>query len=274
MSGSFWRILALGALGATRLAAVAGIAADIGPPPPSMDFALEFLVPETPVLSAEVFLCDDSSCRQRAPFGDPPGWQGRAAIVGCREDRCWAFAGGIGFRRYHQLVLEFDDGTRESNVFTKVAYGANYQVVVAEDGLYVRELPPDSFLAYFSPAQYLLFVPGAAITLIAETTVARIYARKTRLQVRGVAVANLLSLPPMWFLLPFLRVNFGVLLLLGEGFAILFESGFLHLANRRTQLSLRQSTLASLIMNSASIVAGVVTILAVAAVSNIGQLLT
>jgi hypothetical protein len=63
--------------------------------------------------------------------------------------------------------------------------------------------------------------------------VAGIYAKKVNVRVRGAAYANLVSLPLVWFLLPFLHLNFGALFLVGETSAIAFESGFLHLANRR-----------------------------------------
>jgi hypothetical protein len=225
-----------------------------------MDFTLEYQVSRSPILGVQLFVCDDPACAQREGFADPPGWIGRPAFLNCSEDRCWAFPGRVGFGRYHQLVITFADGARRSNVFSKIAYGAQYRVTVEEDGLLVREVRPHSALDYFSPLQSLLFAPAMALTVATEAAVARICSRRVEVRVRSAVFANLLSFPVVWLILPFLQTSSAVLFVLVEVFAITFEAAFLLVANRSKRLALRQSLLVSVLMNTASVLSGVAAI--------------
>ena len=239
--------------------------ADIGPAPPTMDFTFGYQIPKTPIVNAQLLLCDDASCAQSEPFVDPPNWSGRPAILDCDGDTCWAWAGGIGFKRYHKLVVMFADKIRESNVFTKIAYGARYVVTVGENDLSVREIfSPDSLLlTFFSPFQYLCFIPASILTLISETAIAALYSTRIKTLIKGAGWANIISLPIVWFVFPFVQLTFGWTFLLAELFAVVFEAGFLFSLNHRTGLSWRQASTVSVLMNVGSVIVGIVAILLV-----------
>lgn len=240
----------------TPLLSVSIAYADVGPPPPTMGFELEYQIPRTPIINAQLFLCDDASCITSQPFANPQQSVGPPQLFECSEESCWTWGSGIGSTPYYRLRITFSDKTRESNVFTKVAYGARYSVTIAEDRLFVREISPGSFFGYFSPVQNLLFLPALIVTLITETIVAARYARRVQRPIRWVGYANMISLPIVWFVFPFLRVSFAIVVILAELFAVGFESAFLYFANRKTSLSLRQASVASVLMNLASIGVG------------------
>ena len=83
-------------------------------------------------------------------------------------------------------------------------------------------------------------------TLIIELAVAAVYLARLKLM-RGlgwVLVANLISLPFVWFVIPSVMV--------AEIFAVGFEAAFLYLTNRRRGLSLGHAFMLSLLMNTAS----------------------
>jgi hypothetical protein len=260
MNKTAGKVLALTILAISQLYSVTYARADIGPGPPTMDFILEYQTNKSPIIQAQLFLCQNASCTEKEPFVDPPGWFGRRSTVECNDDRCSVFPGGIGFGRYHQLVIMFEDRSRPSNVFSKFAYTAAYQVTVNESDLLVREVRPASFFDYFAPYQILLFLPALVLTLITELTVASIYSRKTKLQIRGGGFVNLISMPIVWFVIPFLIANGYVLFVISELFAIVFEASFLRLINRNTGLSIRQASIASVLMNAASIGVGIIAV--------------
>jgi len=237
--------------------------ADIGPAPPTMDFSFEYHTQQTVIASGQLLLCEDATCTKSEPFINPLDILGRPAIFNCDDvDRCWAWAGARGFKQYHKLVITFADKTRESNAFTKIAYGAQYVVIVNEDSLSIYEVfLPSSLFNFFSPLQTLCFAPALILTLIIETTVATTYSRKVKTPVKRVGWANVISLLIVWFGFPYLQLGYIAVLILAELFAMVFEAAFLHIANRKTGLSFRRASIVSVLMNVASIGAGIGTIL-------------
>ena len=110
------------------------VKADMGPKP-TMFF--EFVpiegTPNLLVLDGILLECDDAACIQSNPLEDfgPQGFS-------CFGTTCSASA--YSFSDYHRLVLSFSDGvTRESNVFTKKSFEANYNVIIVEIELFAEE---------------------------------------------------------------------------------------------------------------------------------------
>jgi hypothetical protein len=105
---------------------------------------------------------------------------------------------------------------------------------------------------------------GAAVvlTLIIELAAAAIYL--ARLKLLGglvwVLVANLVSLPIVWFVLPSFYFLPGLPLLVSiaaaEVFAVMFEAILLYAAMRKRGLTLGHSVTLSLLMNAASFAVG------------------
>ena len=102
------------------------------------------------------------------------------------------------------------------------------------------------------------FVISLIITMILELIVASIYISKKQLSKRillFVLLANLISLPIMWFVFPALLKNTSLFLLISEIFVFLLESLILYYFNKR-ELNLKQSFLLSFYMNIVSFLIG------------------
>lgn len=109
--------------------------ADIGPKP-SMHFDFAFEVDPPPaIVSGIQFECKEADCSDAEPLGviGPQGFE-------CGLSECSSLA--YGYSDYHRLSIDFSDGkTRQSNIFGKKYFEANYRVTVREDDLLVEELP-------------------------------------------------------------------------------------------------------------------------------------
>lgn len=107
--------------------------ADVGPKP-SMDFTFEYEdMQPLAILGGALIECEDSACTTGTPL-EELGPQRFA----CDQNTCHSFA--YGYAPYHRLLIDFSDGvTRQSNVFEKRAFNANYTVTVRLDGLQVDE---------------------------------------------------------------------------------------------------------------------------------------
>lgn len=223
------------------LVPVSAVHADTGPKP-SMDFTLQFEGDAQEVVGVTLLECEDSTCVDAAPL-EELGPQG----IHCGGTNCHAL--GYGFSPFHKLILQFDDRTLESNVFEKKAFSAAYQVMVNADGLQVTET---------SDVFQVLCCPALGLTLVSETLVAALLfaaLQIPRFLLSLVPLGSLLTLPVVWMVFPNLALPAGLSTGLAEGFAALFEAGFLYFASGKT-LSIRQVLLISLLMNGASYALG------------------
>jgi len=107
--------------------------ADIGPKP-SMDFTFEYVdMSPLTILGGALIECEDTACAAGSPLEE----LGPQRFT-CEQDACHSLA--YGYAPYHRLMIDFSDGvTRQSNVFEKRAYNANYTVTVRPDGMQVKE---------------------------------------------------------------------------------------------------------------------------------------
>ena len=125
--------------------------ADTGPKP-SMDFQFQQEMtgePPLTITSGILFECDQPDCSDALILeeGGPQGFR-------CELNSCSAVA--YGFARYHQIELEFSDGTtRRSNVFETAGFDSKYMVTIRPDDLLVE--------ARFNPGAF----PRTGILLIA-----------------------------------------------------------------------------------------------------------
>jgi hypothetical protein len=103
---------------------------------------------------------------------------------------------------------------------------------------------------------YAIFLIALTLTLFLEllTAVVFIFLTKTRWRTLiYVLVANLISLPVVWFMFPQLPVHSLLALLSAEVFAVVFEAVFLNLLGR---LSLKKAVALSILMNIISFLFG------------------
>jgi hypothetical protein len=109
------------------------VQADTGPKP-SMQFLFTSRIrPEPTITSGQLLLCKDEACVQPEPLQQmgPQHFE-------CQVNTCNSVA--YGTSPYYRLEIEFSDSvTRQSNIFTKRAYFANYLVSIYENNLEVVE---------------------------------------------------------------------------------------------------------------------------------------
>ncbi|MBX3062943.1 MAG: hypothetical protein KF726_08205 [Anaerolineae bacterium] len=211
------------------------VQADTGPKP-TMEFTFEFQGQPIAIIGGEQLQCDDPTCSDGKPLqvGGPQRFY-------CTADSCQSLA--YGYKPYHKLIIQFADGTRESNVFQKRAFSAVYIVKVTESGLEVEETYAN-----------VNVLPSLLITLVIETFVAAVYLAIIRLQrtaLKWVPVASLITLPLVWFFILRSSLPTVTAIVLAEAFAVVFEAIFLYGLNRNT-LPLKHAVIMSLIMNAAS----------------------
>jgi len=177
-----------------------------------MGFDLQYNIDPIDVEDASLFFCEDPDCKDSLEVLGP---------FGCDQYYCSYHYGGSG---YYKLVIDFADKTRESNIFQKTTYNASYTVTVNQDGLQVTENP--SPVPYETESQVPGFLIALAITLPIELLVAWIFTRLTKKSFKAwvILIANLITLPLVWFVFPLIPLNSFVVLLLAEIFALLFET--------------------------------------------------
>ena len=236
-----WRMLLL----AIMLLAVpaASAYADAGPKP-GMRFTFKFPGEAASIVSGQLIECEDETCASAEAL-EEVGPQGFT----CTETECSSIA--YGYAPYHKLVIEFADGTRESNVFEKKAFSARYRVTVTETELEVEEVRS-------LPGR--LCCPSFFVTLVLETLVAGSYVsffHLPRAMLPWVPLSSLLTLPVVWFVFPHLGGSAVAVTGLSETFAVLAEAGLIYAAAFR-RVPLGHVAALSLAMNAASFLAGLV----------------
>ncbi len=220
--------------------------ADAGPKP-SMTFTFAFPGEPVAIVEAQMLECEDAACTRSKPLPElgPQGFR-------CASGECTSTA--YGYAPYHKLVIRFDDGTRESNVFGKRAFAARYRVTVSDSGLEVKEVYGPLDLC--CPVN--LCLGSSLATILLETLVAGAYLaafRVPRAFLGWVPLASLFTLPVVWLLAPQAGSNASLALGVAEAFAVLFEGGFVYVMGRRAA-PLKHILAMSLAMNTASFAVG------------------
>jgi len=223
---------------------VAPVKADTGPKP-GMSFTFDFKIPKVDIVSGELIQCDDAACQNGSPLR-----QLGPQHFSCGVDSCDSTA--YGYAEYNKLVITFSDRVRESNVFTKKAFNAQYTVTVLQDAMTVTEK------ASLLPGGNSLCCPGLALTLVLETLLASLYFSAfqiPRTLLGWVPLASLITLPFVWFVFPLLGQSDGSTTAISESFAVIVEAAFIYLMAGR-QISFKHVAALSILMNSISFMAG------------------
>jgi len=101
------------------------------------------------------------------------------------------------------------------------------------------------------------FMGAVAITIILELMVAALFLSVTKISKNiliAVLIANLISLPVVWFAFPLLGQTL-LIVALSEIFAIVLEAGIIFFMNKKA-ISMKQSLILSAIMNLVSFFVG------------------
>jgi hypothetical protein len=215
------------------------VQADVGPKP-GLHMTFEYEIDPVSIVSGQLIECDDEACTSGEPLQElgPQRFE-------CSENECSSIS--YGYTDYQKIVIQFEDGTRESNVFTKKAMNAEYIVTVKEDSLSVREKFKIGSIFYQC-------CNSLALTLIIETLIASLFLGAFHIPrsfLGLIPLASLVTLPAVWFVFPYLplapMLNTG----LSEIFAVLAETAVIYWGTVKT-IPLRQVLLLSFLMNAAS----------------------
>ena len=116
---------------------------------------------------------------------------------------------------------------------------------------------------------YALFACALLLTLAVELAVAFLYlnlakVKKMKRILITAAVANIISVPVLWF--GFVLLLGGLGFLLGEIFAVVFEGAFIYYFNRNNKktMGLKSAMIMSLAMNAASLAVGAIVVVSLA----------
>ena len=222
------------------------VSADLGPKP-TMKFDLTYETQnQVTLIGGEQFQCEDKNCEDIKPLGE----YGPQRFT-CQDNFCRSLA--YGYSPYQKLVLNFSDRTRESQIFHTESFNAEFNVKVTDSQLLIEETTPIT-------SKGTSFIKALIITLILELLVALIYLFSTKISKKilfYVLIANIISLPIVWFLFPSIKIMPLVFLIfiISEIFAVVFEAYFIYYLNKDI-ITLRKSFTLSLIMNLVSLFIG------------------
>jgi len=242
---TLWRWLGAAAMLMLLLIPAAEVRADVGPKP-GMLFKFEYQVQGIQLTGGDLLTCQKADCSDGEPLKELGPQRFR-----CEAENCYTVL--YGSSPYYRLRLTFSDKVRESQVFTKERYNAEYLVTVRGNDLRVQENT-----TIFGRDN--CFCGGLFLTLLLETMIAGLFTATlglTSALVGWVPIASLLTLPAVWYGFPLLPVSPLVSTGLAEGFAVLAEAGLIYFASQRV-VSFRSVLLLSAVMNAFSFLAGLV----------------
>ena len=206
------------------------------------------------ILGGKLFLCSDASCNQYKEYNK--------GTFNCIQNNCIAIPNTDeffveNFADYDKIIISFTDKTRESNVFPFQGKVECYDVQVGKDKLIVTESNPP-LSSFIDPT---CFTGAAFLTILIETIIAAIYIKVIKIQksfLLLVVLANIFSLPIVWFVFRQIINNDGVYWIVSEVFAVTFEAVFMFLFGRKYGIGIKHASILSLVMNTASFLSGLV----------------
>ena len=140
-----------------------------------------------------------------------------------------------------------------SNEVSRTNFNSNYKLELNSDGsANIYETTP-----LLKKDKISSFIKALIITLILELIVALIFLSIAKIRKKlliSVLIANIISLPLVWFIFPLIG-NIILVILLAEIFAFVFEAYFIYSLNKK-DITLKKSFILSLLMNLASLIIG------------------
>jgi len=151
------------------------------------------------------------------------------------------------------VYLSSLDKTFVSDAIKRDNFRSEYQLSLGADGS-ANIAETTSFFKY---TKLRSFVVALIITLAVELLFTLAFFRKTKVKKKillYVFIANLISLPIVWFLFPLLGIEIWVILL-AEAFAIVFEAYFIEWISKK-KISFKKALILSIVVNVASFLIG------------------
>ncbi len=214
------------------------------------DFSFKYPGQPIPIVEGQMLECIDAAC-----YSSETIICGGFGSFGCDKDRCRAKMSGPDCRQFHKLVITFSDKTRESNIFSKSWLG-DYIVTVNDDRLHIDEV----VLSTITVEKVNDFFTASLLTLVIEIAISALFAKALKLDAEMLAalvfLANIITLPIVWFIFPSFGMNITAMTFFSELFAVVFEAFFLFISFRKGGFSIGNLIVLSLSMNAASFLAG------------------
>jgi len=141
-----------------------------------------------------------------------------------------------------------------TNKISRKNFNSEYRVALFSDGsAVISETTP-----ILSSDKVTSFVLAFFITIILELLVALIFVSIKNIPKKllvFVLLANVITLPMVWFLFPLINATGPIVIILSEVFAVSFEAFFFYIFGRQI-ISLKQSMILSVVNNSVSLFIG------------------
>ena len=222
--------------------------------PTYIGFHFYFNAENISILGGKLLLCSDASCNQYEEYNK--------GTFDCTKNNCIALPNTDelfveNFADYEKIIIFFTDKTRESNVFPFQGKVECYDVQVEKDKLIVAESNPP-LSSFVEPT---CFTGAVFLTILVETIIAAIYIKIIKIQksfLLLVVLANIISLPIVWFVFRQIINNDAVYWIVSEIFAVTFEAAFMFLFGRKYGIGIKHASILSLVMNTASFLSGLV----------------
>lgn len=154
------------------------------------------------------------------------------------------------------VFLASEDTVYISTEVTRENFSSTFEADLLSDGSMMLH-ETTSFGQGDTASNIKLFLIALIITAVLELFVASMFVSKRKLPrniLSAVLIANIISLPFVWFVFPLLKMDLSVILA-GEGFAFIFEGYFIHWRNKEA-ITLKKAFLLSILMNLASLIIG------------------
>ncbi len=172
----------------------------------------------------------------------------------CRNGKCH-FNYMIPSRFRLAVYLPSEDKVYISDEIKRRNFRSTFKADLLPNGsITVKEITP--FFQRDSVKEAMMFLFALVITLVLELFIALlyvVYTRTTRKILGSVFIANIISLPVVWLIIT--SSEKGLFIIIGEVFAVVFESFFIYFLNKEI-LTLRKAFLLSMLMNLTSFIVG------------------
>lgn len=224
--------------------------ANPGRPMEPCHFDLFYDADSVSVLEIELYRCESGdNCPNSRLWKN---WVNHEDIF-CLGSHCTFDTVNMG-ENWFKLVIHFSDRTRESDFFhARATSTPSFVVQMRASSLQVRQ--KGIIWGNFQ------FVGAIMLTLIIEMPLAVGYlwiSGRSRTVTYWIGAGSFISLPILWYGLTRYSFADDPLIIWGELFVVVFETGFIYLVSKRL-VPLKHALLLSLVMNIASFGAGILT---------------
>jgi len=216
------------------------------------------------LINSTLMECQDKDCTVMNPLatGIMPGGFCEDVYNGPNVWRnCFYASFTLNHSAYYKVILSYSDKIKESNAFQSPSKDGGFNIIVRDSDLLVENNPSARSMNENNLPQFdtIPFIISLTITIILELLVGYAFVRKIKNYKRiiiSIVIANLISVPIVWLVMTYAEVSLQTIsLILSEAFAMIFETFFIYLINRKL-ISFKRTLIMSITMNLVSFLIG------------------